>query len=255
MQISVYTAKGTKSGSLELPAGLFEATINKGLMHLALVRQQSNRRIAIAHVKHRGEVVGSTKKIYKQKHTGQARRGPIRSPLMKGGGKAFGPRNDANFTKDMPKKMRRAALFSCLSFRAQQEGVLLGLENYPDEVKTKTFISLFEKLPVTHGRKIIFVVPEKHRAFELSARNVPGVKVLSVQYLNPEDLLGATNIVFFTDAVKKAEEIFLAPVTHGQLTALPSLPTEEVQPEEKKPAKKAAAKKPTTKKTSTSSKA
>jgi large subunit ribosomal protein L4 len=249
MQISVYTAKGTKSGSLELPAGLFEADINKGLMHLALVRQQSNRRIAIAHVKHRGEVVGSTKKIYKQKHTGKARRGPIRSPLMKGGGKAFGPRNDANFTKNMPKKMRRAALFSCLSFRAQQEGTILGLENYPDEIKTKTFISLFEKLPVTHGRKIIFVVPEKHRAFELSARNVPGVKVLSVQYLNPEDLLGATNIVFFTDAVKKAEDIFLAPVTHGQLSTSLSLPAEEAVAEEK-PAKKAAAKKTVAKKTS-----
>jgi large subunit ribosomal protein L4 len=262
MQISVYTATGTKSGSLELPAGLFEAPVNKGLMHLALIRQQSNRRCAIAHVKNRGEIVGSTKKLFKQKHTGKARRGPIRSPLMKGGGKAFGPRNNANFIKEMPKKMRRAALFSCLSFRAQEEGALLALENYGGEVKTKTFMSLFEKLPVIHGRKIVFVVSEKNPAFELSARNVPGVKILSAKYLNPEDILGAKNIVFFVDAVKLAEETFLAPVTRGlpsqdETTSSkePSTKTKAAKTTKAPAVKKAPAKKPAAKKTSSTAEA
>lgn len=207
MKIDVYTATGTKKGSLELPVGLFEANINQGLMHLALVRQQSNRRQPIAHVKHRGEVVGSTKKMFQQKGTGRARRGPIRSPLLKGGGKAFGPRNEANFTKDMPKKMRRAALFSCLSLRAK-EGAIIGLESYPDDIKTKAFIALLKKLPVELGRRIMVVIDKHHKGLELSARNVPRVKTVLAQYLNPEDLLVSKHIIFLTDAVKVAEETF-----------------------------------------------
>jgi large subunit ribosomal protein L4 len=207
MKIDLFTATGTKKGSMELPARLFEAKINKGLMHLALVRQQSNRRYPIAHVKHRGEVVGTTKKAYAQKHTGAARRGALRSPLLRGGGKAFGPRNEANFQKDMPKKMRRAALFSCLSLKAK-EGAIIGLENYPDEVKTKTFVDLLGKLPVDIGRRIVVVTAGRHRGVELSSRNIPRVKAIFAQYLNPEDILSARHIIFLADAVKAAEETF-----------------------------------------------
>ncbi len=208
MKIDVYTATGTKNGSVELPASLFEAPINKGLMHLALVRQQSNRRHSIAHVKHRGEVVGSTKKMFQQKGTGRARRGPLRSPLLRGGGKAFGPRNESNFFKGMPKKMRRAALFSCLSMKAQ-EGVVLGLENYPDTVKTKQFLGMLKKMPVELGRRIVIVLAERHRGIEMSARNIPRVKTIFAQYLNPEDVLGSNHIIFLVDALKVAEETFV----------------------------------------------
>lgn len=207
MNIDVYTATGEKKGSLQLAASLFEAPINKGLMHLALVRQQSNRRHPIAHVKHRGEIAGSTKKMFQQKGTGRARRGPIRSPLLRGGGKAFGPRNEANFVKDMPRKMRRAALLSCLSLRAK-EGAILGLENYPDDIKTKSFLVLLKKLPVEFGRRIVFVLAGRHRGLELSARNVPRVKTIFAQYLNPEDVLGSQRIVFLVDAFKVAEDTF-----------------------------------------------
>lgn len=207
MKVDLFTSQGTKKGSLELPARMFEAKINKGLMHLALVRQLSNRRNPIAHVKHRGEVVGTTKKAYAQKHTGQARRGALRSPLMRGGGKSFGPRSEANFTKDMPKKMRRAALFSCLSFRAK-EGAIIGLENYPDDVKTKNFMTLLSKLPVEFGRRIVVVTAGRHHGLELAVRNIPRVKAIFAQYLNPEDLLNAKHIIFLEDAVKAAEETF-----------------------------------------------
>lgn len=208
MNIDLFTATGTKKGSLELPARLFEAKINKGLMHLALVRQLSNRRKSIAHVKHRGEIVGTTKKAFAQKHTGAARRGALRSPLLRGGGKSFGPRNESNFTKDMPKKMRRAALFSCLSLRAK-EGAIIGLENYPeDEVKTKNFMTLLSKLPVEYGRRIVVVTAGRHRGVELSSRNIPRVKAIFAQYLNPEDILNAKYIIFMADAVKVAEQTF-----------------------------------------------
>src|SRR3989338_6068720 len=109
MKIDVYSATGAKKGSLDLPATLFEAAINQGLMHQAVVMQQSNRRRPIAHAKNRGEVIGSTKKMFAQKGTGRARRGPLRSPLLRGGGKAFGPRSNRNYHKDMPKTMRRVA--------------------------------------------------------------------------------------------------------------------------------------------------
>ena len=208
MQVDLYTSTGTKKGTVDLPKALFEADVNEGLMHQALVRQQSNRRQSIAHVKTRGEVKGSTKKLFQQKGTGRARRGNAKSPTLRGGGKAFGPRNIANYVKDMPRKMRRKALFSCLSAKAK-EGAIIGLEGYADEVKTKDAVKLLEKLPVELGRKILFVTAAPHEGLFLSIRNVPNVKAITAQHLNPEDVLGAKNIIFFVDAVKKAEEVFI----------------------------------------------
>lgn len=241
MKIDVFSATGSKQGSLELPATMFEAPINKGLMHLALVRQLSNRRAPIAHVKTRGEVAGTTKKAYAQKHTGNARRGALRSPLLRGGGKTFGPRNNANFQKDMPKKMRRAALFSCLSFRAKQ-GAIIGLESYPDTTKTKTFVELLKKLPVELGRRIVVVIPGRHRGIELSARNVDRVKTVFAQYLNPEDILNAKHIIFMVDAVKTAEEIFTKE-KKMEKAEKPTPVKKEKKEKSEKTAKKPAAKK------------
>lgn len=203
----MFSSTGEKKGTLELPASLFGAPINWGLMHQALVSQQSNRRQSPAHVKTRGEIVGSTKKLYSQKHTGRARRGPIRSPLMRGGGKTFGPRNDKNYTKDMPRKMRHAAMRSCLSLQASKDAVLV-LETYPNDVKTKTVAALLKKLPVDMGRKIVFVTPGVMRGLQLSARNIEGVKTLDAHYLNPEDVLNARHIIFLKDAIAVAEQVF-----------------------------------------------
>lgn len=246
MNVDLYSATGQKKGTLALPASLFEGTINKGLMHLALVRQQSNRRAPVAHVLHRGEIAGTTKKAYAQKHTGNARRGALRSPVMRGGGKAFGPRSEANFWKDMPKKMRRAALISCLSLRAK-EGAIIGLENYPEDPKTKNFVGLLKKLPLELGRRIVVVTNGRHAKLELAARNVPRVKTLFAQYLNPEDILLAQKIVFLSDAVKTAEETFTSAtdIAAKKSAGMKEEKTEKPAATEKKPkaAKKPAAKK------------
>jgi large subunit ribosomal protein L4 len=207
MNIDVFSVAGAKIKSLELPESLFSGPINEGLMHQALVRQQSNRRQSAAHVKSRGEVRGSTRKLYSQKHTGRARRGSIRSPLLRGGGKIFGPRNIKNFEKHMPQKMRHAALRSCLAFQAKN-GALIGLETYPDAIKTKTVAALLQKLPVDIGRKILFVTPQSHEGLRLSARNIPHVKTVAAAYLNPEDLLVSRHIVFLVDAMTEAERLF-----------------------------------------------
>jgi large subunit ribosomal protein L4 len=207
MQIDVYSATGSKVKSLDLPASLFGSEVNWGLMHQAVVMQQSNRRQSPAHVKTRGEVQGSTKKMFSQKHTGQARRGPVRSPTLRGGGKAFGPRNDKNYTKDMPRQMRHAAMRSALSLQAGKNAVI-GIDNYPETIKTKAVSDLLKKLPVEYGRKILVVTPGKHKALGLSARNIAGVKTVDASYLNVEDVLNARHVIFLTEAIKKADEIF-----------------------------------------------
>lgn len=207
MTIDVYTATGTKNGTWDLPAELFEARVNKGLIHQAVTMQQSNRRRAIAHAKNRHEVEGSTRKLYAQKHTGRARRGSVRSPVLRGGGKAFGPRSARNFTKDMPKAMRHAALAACLSLQAKQDAII-GLENYPNTVKTKELIALLMKLPVQIGRRIVFVLPESHKALWLSSRNIPNVRTVLASYLNPEDVMGARHLVFLAGSLEIAKKIF-----------------------------------------------
>lgn len=207
MPAKVFTATGESKGTLALPETLFASPINWGLMHQMLVLQQSNRRQSAAHVKTRGEVQGSTKKLYAQKHTGQARRGPIRSPLLRGGGKAFGPRNDKNFVKNMPQQMRHAAIRSCLSVQAGKDAILI-LENYPETIKTKTLTLLLQKLPVEMGRRIVIVLPSKMQGLSLSARNIPRVTTLDARYLNPEDILGSKHVIFLKDAIGVAEGIF-----------------------------------------------
>ncbi len=249
MTIDVFTATGTKKSTLELSKELFEARINQGLMHQAVMLQQSNRRNAIAHAKNRGEVQGSTRKLYSQKHTGQARRGSIRSPLLRGGGKAFGPRNNANFIKDMPKSMRRSALLSCLSYRAKH-GAILGLESYPSTVKTKDMVVLLKKLPVEFGRSILLVVPERHEGIEMSARNIQNVKTLVVSYLNAEDLLHHKHIIFLTEAIEIAEKM----LTKKEDTKLSKMKMKVVDEAKVADGAEGKSKKPKTKTTATKKK-
>jgi len=241
MIIDVYSATGTKKGTAELPAKLFEAPVNTGLLHQAVMLQQGNRRVAIAHAKTRSEGVGSTRKLYAQKGTGRARRGSIRSPLMRGGNKAFGPRNVANFSKEMPKSMRHAALFGSLSLQAKR-GAILGLENYPSTIKTKEAFALLKKLPVEIGRHILIVLPGKHPSLTLSTRNIPNVKAILAQYLNPEDVLRARNIIFLIDALKKAEDVFT--VKHKKEKSVdPAVVEADFAPKEKKEKKQRIEKK------------
>lgn len=254
MQIDVFSATGSKTKSMDLPASLFGAPVNYGLMHQAVVMQQSNARQSAAHVKTRGEVSGSTKKMFAQKHTGRARSGPLRSPTHRGGGKAFGPRNEKNFIKDMPKKMRHAALRSALSLQAEKKAVF-GLESFPDEVKTKAVATLLKKMPLEHGRRILLVTPGTHTALYLSSRNVAGVKTVAASYLNTEDVLNARHVIFLTDAIAKAEELFGKKELAAKLGRKIAKKEQSAEPKtEKKAAKKPAAKKAAPKKKAASKK-
>lgn len=247
MTIDIFTSVGAKKGSMELPSDLFGGAINHGLIHQALQMQKENARTPVAHVKVRGEVVGSTKKLFQQKHTGRARRGPIRSPLMRGGGKAFGPRNTINFERHMPRKMRHAAVRSCLAYQAKN-GVILALEAFPEDRKTKTAFALLQKLPIAIGRPLLFVTAGAHAVLERSVRNIRNVKTVRASYVNPEDIVHARAIIFMQDAFEEARKIFAQEAVSDD-----GAPGKESEPgvkapkvavaKKKSPVKRAAAKK------------
>lgn len=207
MKADLYTENGEKKGSVALNATIFEAKVNPDLMHRAVVLRLANARNPIAHTLTRGEVSYSTRKMFRQKGTGNARRGARSTNLLRGGGVTHGPRNTRNFSKMMPKKERRAALFSSLSARAK-DGNIIALEKFSAKVpKTKDFISLFSKLP--EGKKYLFVLSEKNEVFQKSCRNIPGIKVILANYINPYDVLLSDKVCFLKDAFPKIEETFL----------------------------------------------
>lgn len=207
MKVDLYTQKGEKKGTLELPKEIFEIPFNRDLVHQALVRQLANKRVNLAHTKLRGDVRGGGRKPFRQKGTGNARQGTIRAPHMKGGAIIFGPRNSRNFEKDMPKKQRRRALFCALSEKARTNNVI-ALEDYSgEEIKTKDFAAMLKKMPLK--RSVLVVIPEKNSVVQKSSKNLPNVKTILAQYVNIHDLQKFKDVIIMKDAVQKLEEVFL----------------------------------------------
>ncbi len=207
MKIDLYQQSGEKKGAVEANDKMFAVPVNEELMRLALVRSMNNARQANAHVKTRGEIRGGGKKPWRQKGTGRARFGSSRNPIWRGGGVAFGPRNVRNYDKQMPKKARRAALFSGLSQKASDKAVFALDKFEVKEPKTKDFAALLKKLPVE--RSLLVVMAEKDMNLEKSANNLPNVKIMLVDYLNLRDLLKYEKVMFMESALKRAEELFL----------------------------------------------
>lgn len=192
MELPVYNMAGEQVSTHELPASIFEANINRALMHQALVRQLANARQGTHKAKTRAEVNRSTAKIYRQKGTGRARHGSRKAPIFVGGGKAHGPQ-PRKYTKAMPRKMRRAALCSALSVRAGAGDIVLLDDIQMDAPKTKTVAMLVKTL--TNGESALLLLPERNETVEKSARNLQHVKALRANYLNVRDLLGYSKIV------------------------------------------------------------
>jgi large subunit ribosomal protein L4 len=206
-KITIYNKQGKKTSEFEAPAAIFDVEFNADLVQQALVRQLANRRLGmIAHAKTKGEVVGGKKKPYRQKGTGNARQGATNNPHQIGGGVAFGPRNNRNFKQAMPKKQRRLALFSALSQKLR-ENKLIGLDSYEGEIKTKNMAEMIKSLPVE--KDLLIVLPEKNDLVSKSARNLPTVKTINVNYLNIADLQKYDTVMFMEEALNKMENIFL----------------------------------------------
>ncbi|MFA6305377.1 MAG: 50S ribosomal protein L4 [Candidatus Gracilibacteria bacterium] len=207
MKVDLYKQSGEKTGTLELPKEMFEIPFNKDLIHQALVMQSANRRIAIAHTKTKKFVRGGGIKPRPQKHSGRSRQGSIRSAQWKGGAVLFGPLNTRNFSKNMPKKQRKIALFSALSEKARENGII-ALEGYESStLKTKMFAEMLKKLPIE--RNALFLLAEKDTAITRSSKNIPEVKTILAQYINIEDLQKYRTVVILKNAMDKLKETFL----------------------------------------------
>jgi large subunit ribosomal protein L4 len=201
MNVDVMNMQGKKVGTAELPANIFEAPVRTDLMHQAFVRQMANARLGTHKTKTRSEVSGGGKKPWRQKGTGRARQGSIRSAQWVGGGKIHTPR-PRDYSKDMPRKMRRAALRSALSVKAAGEGLVLVEGLQMDSPKTKLMAEAMQNL--AGEGSVLLLLPETKGAFHAvakSAGNLASTKVLHAKYLNVRDLLGYDKIVLPVEAL------------------------------------------------------
>ncbi|NPA90120.1 MAG: 50S ribosomal protein L4 [Chloroflexi bacterium] len=204
MQVPVYNIEGEQVGEVELKESIFGIQPNVPVMHQALVRQLANARQGTHSTRTRGEVRGGGRKPWRQKHTGRARQGSIRSPQWVGGGTVFGPK-PRSYEKDMPKKMRRLALRSALSVKAA-EGQIKVLDDLTlPEIRTKRMLQVLENLDIEGS--VLVLLPEANDVVELSARNLPEVKTLRASYLNVRDLLGYDTILLPLASLQVIEQI------------------------------------------------
>ena len=188
MEVPIRNMAGEEVGQIQLEDTVFAAPINRGLMHQALVRQLSNARTGTHKTKSRSEVRGGGRKPWRQKGTGRARHGSIRSPIWVGGGTAFGP-TPRKYTKKMPKKMRRAALRSALSVKAGADEIVVLEQLSMDAPKTKGFMRALADLGL-ESESVLVILPEQDMAVEKSISNLPQAKSLLSSNLNIQDLLG-----------------------------------------------------------------
>ncbi len=209
MKIPVYNQKKEEIGITLLPKEIFEIPINSDLIHQVVQSQMANRRQKTAKTKDRAEVRGGGRKPWRQKGTGRARHGSIRSPIWRGGGVTFGPTAEKVFAKKIPKKMRRKALFMVLSSKAKEDMILV-LDNLKiDKTKTKIMANILKKLFLEKGTGLI-VLPQKDENVLKSARNIPGTKIILAKDLNVLDLLSCKYLIIPEDSIKVIKETFLA---------------------------------------------
>jgi len=198
MKVPLKNMTGQSVGEIELNKAIFEAPINTSLMHQALTRQLANARQGNAKTKTRGEVSGSTRKMWKQKHTGRARQGSRKAPQWRKGGTVFGP-IPRSYAQAMPRKMRRAALRSALSVKAADNQIIVLDSLAVDAPKTRPIAEMLRSLNVSTSALVL--LPDGNPALERSIRNLDGVQYLRAQYLNVRDVLSAGVVLMPQEAL------------------------------------------------------
>jgi len=195
MKVDVLNMEGQAVSTVELPAQIFEAPIKVELMHQAYVRQMANARLGTHDTKTRGEVSGGGRKPWKQKGTGRARQGSTRATQWVGGGKAHTP-HPRDYSMQMPRKMRRAALRSALSAKAAESGIVVLEELSVSEPKTRLMAQALDRL--VGDSSVLILIPEGNAGYDLvvrSANNLPDAKTLLANYVNIRDLLGYEKVI------------------------------------------------------------
>lgn len=198
MKQDIYNAQGKKAGSVELPESVFGVAWNDSLMHQVVTSMIDNARTPVAHTKGRGDVRGGGKKPWQQKGTGRARHGSIRSPIWRGGGVTHGPRNEKNYARAIPKKMRAKALSMALS-RKLKDGEILFVDSFgiaapKTAAAKKSLVALagvkgFEKLATKRKNAALVALSQPTDAAKKSFRNLGNVETVDVRSLNPVAVL------------------------------------------------------------------
>jgi large subunit ribosomal protein L4 len=221
--VDVFNIKGKKVSQRELPDALFNVPAKPSVLHEVVTMQLARKRFNVpakpsvlhevvtmqlarkrsgtAAVKHRSDIRGSGRKLFRQKGTGRARRGNIKSPLLRGGGVVFGP-DPKSYAYKVPKKVRRLALKMALSTKLQKKNLLILDQFELEQIKTKEFIKVIDALNVENA---LIVTNEKNESLELASRNVPTVKVLRSEGLNVYDILKYENLILLESSINTIE--------------------------------------------------
>ena len=246
MLINIYNQEGKKTGQMKLPEEVFGKDFKPDLIHQVIIGMQSNKRQGTAHTKDRGEVRGGGKKPWKQKGTGRARHGSNRSPIWIGGGVTFGPTNEKNYKKVLPKKIRKAALLSILSAKAKDKDILVveGIEI--KEPKTKIIKPILDKLlSIIQAERVVkdntkekgenkekgkskeeekegkikkekkkkesllIISAKKEDTLLRAMKNIPRVSIIEARNLNVLEIASSQNLIFLKKSIKTIEDTFI----------------------------------------------
>jgi len=204
-KVDLYNMKGETIGEIELSDAIFGIDINENAMHLAVQNQLANRRQGTHSTKTKSEVSGGGRKPWRQKGTGRARHGSIRSAQWVKGGIVHGPR-PRSYSYTLPKKIKRLALKSALSSKVSNNEIMVLDQLNFDPIKTKQMVNVLDALKVDKGALI--VLDSKNENVERSARNIPGIKTALVNTINVFDILKYDKFIITKDAVAKVEEVY-----------------------------------------------
>ena len=208
MEYPLYNQEAKNIGTVELPEKIFGLEMNQDLLHQVATSQMSNKRQVIAHTKGRGEVRGGGKKPWRQKGTGRARHGSIRSPIWKGGGVTFGPTKERNFKKKLNRKMVRKALFVALSSKARSNQLVMVDALKLQNPKTKEMSQVFRNFWSMLGKRpnVLLVVPAGDENIKRASKNLPNFSVVEVKDLSPLQVMAYKHLIFVKDSVGTLEK-------------------------------------------------
>lgn len=204
-KVPLYDMSGAQIGEVELNDSIFGIEPNEAVLYDFVKMQMANKRVGTSSVKTRAEVSGGGRKPFRQKGTGRARAGSIRSPLWRGGGIVFGPQ-PRDYSYRLPRKVRRLALKSALSSKVKNDSIIVVDALTFEAPKTKLMIETLQKLKA--GKKALVVTADGDQNVVKSARNIPGVKPIRADFVNVYDLLHYDTLLLTKDAVARLEEVY-----------------------------------------------
>jgi large subunit ribosomal protein L4 len=204
-KVPLYNMSGAQVGELELNDNVFGIEPNQAVLYDFLKMQMANKRVGTASAKTRAEVRGGGRKPWRQKGTGRARVGSTRNPVWTGGGVVFGP-HPRDYSYKLPRKVRRLAMRSALSTKVKEQNIIVVDELSFEEPKTRLMVDTLKSLNA--GKKTLVVIADADSNVTKSARNIPGIKPLRVDFINVYDLLHYDTLLITKDAVARVEEVF-----------------------------------------------